>query len=107
MVLHVDVISDVICPWCSIGKRWLEKARQTPSGFPFAGSCRPVHWKMGKLRTRVVHRAACGVWEEREERDGRDGAGPRRGAGPLPALPPPAGPASAASAPSVQARPVR
>jgi predicted DsbA family dithiol-disulfide isomerase len=26
MVLQVDVISDVICPWCYIGKRRLEKA---------------------------------------------------------------------------------
>jgi predicted DsbA family dithiol-disulfide isomerase len=26
MVLHVDVISDVICPWCFIGKRRLERA---------------------------------------------------------------------------------
>jgi predicted DsbA family dithiol-disulfide isomerase len=26
MLLHVDVISDVICPWCFIGKRRLEKA---------------------------------------------------------------------------------
>jgi predicted DsbA family dithiol-disulfide isomerase len=26
MNLHVDVISDVICPWCFIGKRRLEKA---------------------------------------------------------------------------------
>jgi predicted DsbA family dithiol-disulfide isomerase len=26
MTLHVDVISDVICPWCYIGKRRLEKA---------------------------------------------------------------------------------
>jgi predicted DsbA family dithiol-disulfide isomerase len=26
MVVHVDVISDVICPWCYIGKRRLEKA---------------------------------------------------------------------------------
>jgi predicted DsbA family dithiol-disulfide isomerase len=26
MVLHVGVISDVICPWCFIGKRRLEKA---------------------------------------------------------------------------------
>jgi predicted DsbA family dithiol-disulfide isomerase len=26
MVLHIDVISDVICPWCHIGKRRLEKA---------------------------------------------------------------------------------
>jgi predicted DsbA family dithiol-disulfide isomerase len=26
MNLAVDVISDVICPWCCIGKRRLEKA---------------------------------------------------------------------------------
>jgi predicted DsbA family dithiol-disulfide isomerase len=26
MVLHIEVISDVICPWCYIGKRRLEKA---------------------------------------------------------------------------------
>ena len=26
MILAVDVISDVICPWCFIGKRRLEKA---------------------------------------------------------------------------------
>ena len=26
MTLAVDVISDVICPWCFIGKRRLEKA---------------------------------------------------------------------------------
>ena len=26
MTLAVDVISDVICPWCYIGKRRLEKA---------------------------------------------------------------------------------
>src|SRR2546426_1052263 len=26
MSLHIDVISDVICPWCFIGKRRLEKA---------------------------------------------------------------------------------
>ena len=26
MIITVDVISDVICPWCYIGKRRLEKA---------------------------------------------------------------------------------
>ena len=26
MILQIDVISDVICPWCFIGKRRLEKA---------------------------------------------------------------------------------
>src|SRR5260370_32081286 len=29
MVLQADVISDVICPWCYIGKRRLEKAVAT------------------------------------------------------------------------------
>ena len=29
MTLHVDVISDVICPWCWIGKRRLDKAIAT------------------------------------------------------------------------------
>jgi 2-hydroxychromene-2-carboxylate isomerase len=29
MSLTVDVISDVICPWCYIGKRRLEKAIAT------------------------------------------------------------------------------
>ena len=26
MLLHIDVISDVICPWCYVGKRRFEKA---------------------------------------------------------------------------------
>ena len=26
MILTIDVMSDVICPWCFIGKRRLEKA---------------------------------------------------------------------------------
>jgi predicted DsbA family dithiol-disulfide isomerase len=26
MNLHIDIISDVICPWCYVGKRRLEKA---------------------------------------------------------------------------------
>jgi predicted DsbA family dithiol-disulfide isomerase len=41
MSLAVDVISDVICPWCYIGKRRLEKAVSAFEGpvkvrwFPF------------------------------------------------------------------------
>ena len=26
MTLQIDIISDVVCPWCFIGKRHLEKA---------------------------------------------------------------------------------
>ncbi len=43
MILTIDVISDVICPWCFIGKRRLEKAIAAVSGkaltnfFEFAG----------------------------------------------------------------------
>lgn len=32
MRLHVDVVSDVICPWCFIGKRRLEKALRSLAG---------------------------------------------------------------------------
>ena len=32
MILAVDVISDMICPWCYIGKRRLEKALAAHAG---------------------------------------------------------------------------
>ncbi len=32
MAVRVDVISDVICPWCYIGKRRLEKAIRALAG---------------------------------------------------------------------------
>jgi predicted DsbA family dithiol-disulfide isomerase len=32
MILEIDVISDVVCPWCYIGKRRLERALQTLDG---------------------------------------------------------------------------
>ena len=32
MSLAVDVISDVICPWCYVGKRRLEKATAAVGG---------------------------------------------------------------------------
>jgi predicted DsbA family dithiol-disulfide isomerase len=34
VVLNMAVISDVICPWCYIGKRRLEKAIAAFSGGP-------------------------------------------------------------------------
>src|ERR1017187_2103218 len=30
MNLHVDILSDLICPWCYVGKRRLEKAIAAP-----------------------------------------------------------------------------
>ena len=41
MTLAVDVISDVICPWCYIGKRRLEKAIGAVGG---QHECR-VRWR--------------------------------------------------------------
>ena len=38
MTLTVDVISDVICPWCYIGKRRLEKAIAARRGSRMCGS---------------------------------------------------------------------
>ena len=29
--VRIDVVSDVVCPWCFIGKRRLEKAHRTQS----------------------------------------------------------------------------
>src|ERR1700730_14016902 len=39
--LSIDVVSDVICPWCFIGKRRLEKAIALKSEIPVAVRYRP------------------------------------------------------------------
>jgi len=38
--VRIDVISDVVCPWCFIGKRRLEKALALKPGIPVE-----VHWR--------------------------------------------------------------
>jgi predicted DsbA family dithiol-disulfide isomerase len=38
--VRIDVVSDVVCPWCFIGKRRLEKALALKSGIPVE-----VHWR--------------------------------------------------------------
>src|SRR5512146_1434010 len=38
--VRVDVVSDVVCPWCFIGKRRLEKALALASDVPVE-----VHWR--------------------------------------------------------------
>jgi predicted DsbA family dithiol-disulfide isomerase len=48
MTLTVDVISDVICPWCYIGKRRLEKAITW-----FAGRQVPVRWHPFQLNPQM------------------------------------------------------
>ena len=68
MTLTVDVISDVICPWCYIGKRRLEKAIAAHAGrgdvrvrwHPF--QLNPQMPKAGVNR-REYHTAKFGSWE--------------------------------------------
>jgi predicted DsbA family dithiol-disulfide isomerase len=76
MVLHVDVISDVICPWCYIGKRRLEKAVAALDGqhevrvrwLPF--QLNPVMPKEGVSR-REYRTKKFGSWERSLELDAR------------------------------------
>ncbi|MBH0195652.1 MAG: DsbA family oxidoreductase [Nitrospira sp.] len=39
--LHIDIYSDVICPWCYVGKRRLERALKTWDGVPVNVQWRP------------------------------------------------------------------
>jgi predicted DsbA family dithiol-disulfide isomerase len=41
MTLHIDMISDVVCPWCYIGKHRLEKAIALEPGIPIEVRYRP------------------------------------------------------------------
>ena len=76
MVLHVDVISDVICPWCYIGKRRLEKAVAALDGqhevrvrwLPF--QLNPAMPKEGISR-REYRTRKFGSWERSLELDAR------------------------------------
>jgi len=38
--LKIDIVSDVVCPWCYIGKRRIEQALQLASDVPV-----DVHWR--------------------------------------------------------------
>lgn len=74
MNLFVDVISDVICPWCFIGKRRLEKAIATHGGpvkvrwFPY--QLNPTMPKEGISR-RAYRTQKFGSWERSQELDAR------------------------------------
>jgi predicted DsbA family dithiol-disulfide isomerase len=76
MVLQLDVISDVICPWCFIGKRRLEKAIATLEGkhevrvrwLPF--QLNPTIPKEGVSR-REYRTKKFGSWERSQELDAR------------------------------------
>jgi predicted DsbA family dithiol-disulfide isomerase len=70
MSLAVDVISDVICPWCYVGKRWLEKAVTALDGpvkvrwLPF--QLNPTMPKEGISR-REYRTKKFGSWERSQE----------------------------------------
>jgi predicted DsbA family dithiol-disulfide isomerase len=76
MTLAVDVISDVICPWCYIGKRRLEKAVTAFDGphnlrvrwLPF--QLNPQVPKEGIIR-REYRTAKFGSWERSQELDAK------------------------------------
>jgi predicted DsbA family dithiol-disulfide isomerase len=74
MSLAVDVISDVICPWCYIGKRRLEKAVAALDGpvkvrwLPF--QLNPTMPKEGVSR-REYRTKKFGTWERSQELDAK------------------------------------
>ena len=74
MILTVDVISDVICPWCYIGKRRLEKAvaaldlQVEVRWLPF--QLNPTMPKEGVSR-REYRTKKFGSWERSQELDAR------------------------------------
>src|SRR2546421_6598628 len=85
MALEISVISDVICPWCFIGKRRLEKAVATVEGqhevrvrwLPF--QLNPQMPKEGISR-RVYRTRKFGSWERSLELDAQvAAAGAREG----------------------------
>lgn len=72
MNLHIDIISDVICPWCYIGKRRMEKAIAadgepvTVRWLPF--QLNPTMPKEGISR-REYRTKKFGSWERSQELD--------------------------------------
>jgi predicted DsbA family dithiol-disulfide isomerase len=74
MSLRIDVISDVICPWCYIGKRRLERALRSLAGTEPV----EVHWLPFELNPhmppeglerRVYRTKKFGSWERSQELD--------------------------------------
>jgi predicted DsbA family dithiol-disulfide isomerase len=69
-MLTVNVISDVICPWCFIGKRRLEKA---PNGRPAAVRWHPFQLNPDMPREGIDRKSYCirkfGSWERSQELD--------------------------------------
>jgi predicted DsbA family dithiol-disulfide isomerase len=74
MSLAVDVISDVICPWCYVGKRRLEKATAAVGG-PVAVRWLPLQLNPAMPKEGVSRREyrtkTFGSWERSQELDAR------------------------------------
>jgi len=76
MNLNVDVISDVVCPWCLVGKRRLEKAVAAVAGkhevvvrwHPF--QLNPTMPRKG-IERRAYRTAKFGSWERSLELDAK------------------------------------
>src|SRR5205823_1525838 len=74
MTTKIDIISDVICPWCFIGKRRMEKAVAAHGGplkvrwLPF--QLNPTMPKEG-LSRREYRIKKFGSWERSQELDAR------------------------------------
>jgi predicted DsbA family dithiol-disulfide isomerase len=47
-MIHIDIFSDTICPWCLIGKRRLEKALAQRPGLDVA-----IHWRTFQLNPQM------------------------------------------------------
>lgn len=47
-MIHIDIFSDTICPWCLIGKRRLEKALAERPGLEVA-----IHWRTFQLNPQM------------------------------------------------------
>jgi predicted DsbA family dithiol-disulfide isomerase len=77
-MLTIDVISDVICPWCFIGKRRLEKAL---NGRPARVRWHPVQLNPDMPREGIDRKSyrvrKFGSWERSQERDAQVSAAGR------------------------------
>ncbi|MSO90910.1 MAG: DsbA family oxidoreductase [Acetobacteraceae bacterium] len=76
-MMRLDIVSDVICPWCYVGKRHMERALAilAPEGIRF-----DVHWNPFQLNPdmplegverRAYRIAKFGSWEKSQQLDAR------------------------------------
>ena len=48
-MIAVDVIFDVICPWCAIGKRRLERSQELDAQVAAAGEVEGIHFAFDRM----------------------------------------------------------